>query len=119
MIRCKSTGKEVSFDWSYHRISSTDSKVRTTLHVSIFTLGVKELIMERFIFKKQRNNFDPTVHTVLLSPHVQPPFLNWSMERSRVQKMFQALFAILLYQLHLSLQGFFHRLSKIITVAPP
>ena len=26
---------EVSFEWSRHRISSTDSKVRTTLHVSI------------------------------------------------------------------------------------
>ena len=31
----KSTAKEVSFEWSHHRISSTDLKVRTTLHVSI------------------------------------------------------------------------------------
>ena len=35
MVPCKSTAKEVSFEWSHHRISSTDSKVRTTLHVSI------------------------------------------------------------------------------------
>ena len=35
MVLCKSTAKEVSFEWSHHRISSTDSKVRTTLHVSI------------------------------------------------------------------------------------
>ena len=31
----KSTAEEVSFVWSHHRISSTDSKVRTTLHVSV------------------------------------------------------------------------------------
>ena len=35
MIPCKSAAEEVSFEWSHHRISSTDSKVRTTLHVSI------------------------------------------------------------------------------------
>ena len=31
MLPCKSTAEEVSFEWSHHRISSTDSKVRTTL----------------------------------------------------------------------------------------
>ena len=35
MVPCKSTAEEVSFEWSHHRISSTDSKVRTKLHVSI------------------------------------------------------------------------------------
>ena len=35
MVPCKSTAEEVSFEWSHHRISSTDLKVRTTLHVSI------------------------------------------------------------------------------------
>ena len=34
MVPCKSTAEEVSFEWSHHRISSTDSKVRTTLHDS-------------------------------------------------------------------------------------
>ena len=34
MVPCKSTAEEVSFEWSHHRISSTDSKVRTT-HVCI------------------------------------------------------------------------------------
>ena len=29
LVSCKSTIEEVSFDWSDHRISSTDSKVRT------------------------------------------------------------------------------------------
>ena len=31
MVPCKNTAEEVSFEWSQHRISSTDSKVRTTL----------------------------------------------------------------------------------------
>ena len=31
MIPCKNTAEEVSFEWSHHRISSTDSKVRTTI----------------------------------------------------------------------------------------
>ena len=36
MVPCKSIAEEVSFEWSHHRISSTDSKVRTTcIHVSI------------------------------------------------------------------------------------
>ena len=34
MVPCKSTAKEVSFEWSHHRISLTDSKVRTALNVS-------------------------------------------------------------------------------------
>ena len=41
MVPCKSTAEEVSFEWSHHRISSTDLKVRTTLHVSIIDSGVK------------------------------------------------------------------------------
>ena len=39
MVPCKSTAEEVSFEWSHHRISLTDSKVRTTLHVSIIDSG--------------------------------------------------------------------------------
>ena len=35
MVPWKSTGEKVSFEW----ISSTDSKVRTTLHVSIMDSG--------------------------------------------------------------------------------
>ena len=30
IVPCESTPEEVSFEWSHHRISSTDSKVRTT-----------------------------------------------------------------------------------------
>ena len=34
----ESTGREVSFEWSHHRILSTDSKVRTTLrHSNIYS----------------------------------------------------------------------------------
>ena len=43
MIPFKSTAKEVVFVWSHHRISPTDSKVRTTLNGSLLTLGVKML----------------------------------------------------------------------------
>ena len=32
---CVSTGRELSFEWSHHRISSADSKVRVTLQNSI------------------------------------------------------------------------------------
>ena len=39
MVPCKSTAEEVSFEWSHHRISSTDLKVGTTLHVSIIGSG--------------------------------------------------------------------------------
>ena len=35
MASCVSTGREFSFEWSHHRISSTDSKVRVTLQNSI------------------------------------------------------------------------------------
>ena len=34
-VPCESTAKEVSFEWSHHRISFIDSKVRSTLQVSI------------------------------------------------------------------------------------
>ena len=32
MASCESTGGELSFEWSHHRISSIDSKVTVTLH---------------------------------------------------------------------------------------
>ena len=35
MTSCKSTGRELSFEWSHHRISSIDSKVRLTLQKPI------------------------------------------------------------------------------------
>ena len=43
MVPCKSTAEEVSFEWSHHRVSSTDSKVRTTLNVSISDSGSERL----------------------------------------------------------------------------
>ena len=39
MVPFKSTAEEVSFEWSHHRILLTDSKVTTTLHVSIIDSG--------------------------------------------------------------------------------
>ena len=43
MVPCKSTAKEVSFEWLHHRILSTDSKVRTTLHVSMIDFGSEKV----------------------------------------------------------------------------
>ena len=39
MVPCKSTANKVSFKWSHHRILSTDSEVRTALHVSKIVSG--------------------------------------------------------------------------------
>ena len=44
MVPCQSTAEEVSFEWSHHRISSADSKVRTTLPVSITDFGSERLM---------------------------------------------------------------------------
>ena len=46
MVPCKSTAGEVSFEWSHHRILSTYSKVRTTLHVSIIDYRSEGLRVE-------------------------------------------------------------------------
>ena len=48
MVPCKSTAEEVSFEWSNYRISSTDSKVRTTLHVSIIDSGTEKVDIKRY-----------------------------------------------------------------------
>ena len=52
MVPCKSNAKEVSFDWSHHRILSTDSKVRTTLHVSIIDSG-SEMVGSAVFYQNQ------------------------------------------------------------------
>ena len=48
-VPCKSTAKKVSFKWSHHRILSTDSKVRTTLHVSTIDSGSERVKHHFFI----------------------------------------------------------------------
>ena len=39
IVSCESTAGEVSFEWSHRRISTTDSKVRTSLRDSFFYPG--------------------------------------------------------------------------------
>ena len=39
IVPCVSTAEEVSFEWSQHRTSSTDLRVRTIFRDSIFHLG--------------------------------------------------------------------------------
>ena len=41
---------EDSFEWSHHRISSTDSNVRVANYLITFSLGVKWLRFERCVF---------------------------------------------------------------------
>ena len=43
MEPCKNTAKKVLSEWSHHEILSTDSKVKTTLHVSIVDSGSKRV----------------------------------------------------------------------------
>ena len=45
----QSTGRELSFEWSHHRIMSADSKVRTTLQNSIKHSG-SERVKKETIF---------------------------------------------------------------------
>ena len=42
----QSTGRELSFEWSHHRIMSADSKVRTTLQNSIKHSGSERVKKE-------------------------------------------------------------------------
>ena len=52
MTSCESTGRELSFEWSHHRISSIDSKVRVTLQNPIKHSGSERV--NGFIVKRQR-----------------------------------------------------------------
>ena len=45
MAPCESTGRELSFEWSHHRISSTDSKVRVALQNPIKYSGSEGVIL--------------------------------------------------------------------------
>ena len=42
-VPCESTGREVSLEWSLHRILSSDSKVSVTLQNSIIHSGSKRV----------------------------------------------------------------------------
>ena len=47
---CESTGRELSFEWSHHRISSADSKVRVALQNSIKYSGIEGVKMNSRFF---------------------------------------------------------------------
>ena len=77
---CESTGRELSFEWSHHRISSTDSKVRVTLQTSIKYSGserVKLIIIHYHAPPKKKITFKPRIKlnhntytcTVVIFPH--------------------------------------------------
>ena len=68
MVPCKSTAKEVSFEWSHHRISSPDSKVRTTLQVSKIDHNSDSGIERVKIFSLGCNSFDRSCNQLDHSP---------------------------------------------------
>ena len=59
MVPCKSTAiKDFSFEWSHHRISSTDPKVRTTLFVSTID-SESERVNDSKLLPINKENFHP------------------------------------------------------------
>ena len=56
MASCESTGRELLFEWSHHRISSIDSKVRITLQNSIKHPG-SERVNARCCSTEDRTQF--------------------------------------------------------------
>ena len=57
MVLCVSTADEVSFEWSHHRISSTDLRVRTALHVSITDFGSEMINANPVLLKSYSQDF--------------------------------------------------------------
>ena len=49
MASCESKGRELSFEWSHHRISSTDSKDKVTLQNPIKQSGSERVNRERHV----------------------------------------------------------------------
>ena len=77
---CESTGRELSFEWSHHRILFTDSKDRVTLQSSIKHSGserVKLIIIHCHAPKQKKITFKARIKlnhntytcTVVVSPH--------------------------------------------------
>ena len=57
---CESTDRELSFEWSHHRISSTHSKGRVTLQNSIKHFGserVRFIPYSSYIQRTKRSNY--------------------------------------------------------------
>ena len=59
MASCESKGRELSFEWSHHRISSTDSKVKVTLQNPIKQSGSERVNRERHVCVEE--NDDETI----------------------------------------------------------
>ena len=68
IVPCKSAGRKVSFKWSYHRFSSTDSKVRTTLQNSFIHSGTERVnLYDRLFNSGDRRDFDIVGNTQRLN----------------------------------------------------
>ena len=62
MIPGRSTAEKVSFEWSRHRISSTDSKVRTTL-ITLFFFYLDKNLFKKNAHDEIYQNFKNTLRT--------------------------------------------------------
>ena len=90
MAPCKSAGRELSFEWSHHRISSTDSKVRVTLQNSIKHSGserVESYLSNKKIYQSRRPDgtfFEPWMclnsSPWWSNPESYPQLTNWWLE---------------------------------------
>jgi len=58
IVPCDGTVKEISYEWSHHRISSSDSKVRPTLPVYIIDSGSERV---KFIRQSLETFGDPSI----------------------------------------------------------
>ena len=70
MVPYKSTAEEVSFEWSHHRISATDSKVRTTLRVSITDSGSARL-KDRDTLYRRNSKISPSLFPLYIAKYHQ------------------------------------------------
>ena len=64
MASCESTDGELSFEWSHHRISSIDSKIRVTLPNSMKHSGSERVsgIRNRGIWNLEYSSRNPESH---------------------------------------------------------
>ena len=97
---CKGTAEEVSFEWSHHRISSTDSKVRTTLHdVSMTDSGMEGLTdvfttlkIELIRFYCEKIVFLNFLETLLAFPEKKSTQKRFTQKFARISKFLIILF---------------------------
>ena len=87
---CVSTGRELSFEWSHHRISSTNSKVRVTLQNSIKHSGSERVNLKLLSITDRKDqiaapirfpNSSSTFLLACVADVIQPRFVTTATQR--------------------------------------